>query len=220
MATLTVRFLDGETIVFDNPRGLGGTAGGLRQRLAERTGLSAASISLCCCGERLPDGHALGTLRSDTLTAWTTRWSAGRSEHAAALEEMRARAGRDRRREVPLRAWCALRDNAPEVVRWVRRVPRGVWIRAAVYTVRAEPTGRAMACALTPHRVAQALFGLARRAALAMPFTIASLIWLMIANLGERRAGDASAYTVFNRDFRALPGQLRAEDFQRELLHQ
>ena len=53
-----------------------------------------------------------------------------------------------------------------------------------------------------------------------MPFTIASLIWLMIANLGERRAGDASAYTVFNRDFRALPGQLRAEDFERELLHQ
>ena len=70
------------------------------------------------------------------------------------------------------------------------------------------------------HRVAQALFGLARRASLAMPFTIASLIWLMIANLGERRAGDASAYTVFNRDFRALPGQLRAEDFERELLHQ
>ena len=52
------------------------------------------------------------------------------------------------------------------------------------------------------------------------PFFIASLMYLMYANLGERAAGEASAYTVFNEGMHALPGQLRQEDMERELMHQ
>ncbi|KAL1524743.1 hypothetical protein AB1Y20_019626 [Prymnesium parvum] len=51
------------------------------------------------------------------------------------------------------------------------------------------------------------------------PFFIASLIGLILLNLGTRREGEASAYTVFNEG-NALPGQLRQEDLERELLHQ
>lgn len=42
----------------------------------------------------------------------------------------------------------------------------------------------------------------------------------MLRNLGTRAPGDVSAYTVFNEGLRALPGQLRQEDMERELLHQ
>ena len=45
-------------------------------------------------------------------------------------------------------------------------------------------------------------------------------MYLMYANLGERAAGEASAYTVFNEGMHALPGQLRQEDMERELMHQ
>lgn len=51
------------------------------------------------------------------------------------------------------------------------------------------------------------------------PFLMASAAVLMISNLGTRTDGP-SAYTVFNRDMRALPGQLQMDDFERELRHQ
>ena len=51
------------------------------------------------------------------------------------------------------------------------------------------------------------------------PFIITSLIVLLLNNLGEKKAGDVSAYTVFNADMRALPGQLRMEDLEREMRH-
>lgn len=34
----------------------------------------------------------------------------------------------------------------------------------------------------------------------------ASLVLLICMNLGRRKAGEASAYSVFNEDFRRLPG--------------
>ena len=51
------------------------------------------------------------------------------------------------------------------------------------------------------------------------PFIITSLIVLLLNNLGDKKAGDVSAYTVFNADMRALPGQLRMEDLEREMRH-
>ena len=97
---------------------------------------------------------------------------------------------------------------------------RRVAPRGGLDGARRARRARDGARAHTRPRRAQVLLELSRRASLAMPFAIGTLIWLMVSSLGERRAGDASAYSVFNRDFRALPGQLRAEDFERELLHQ
>ena len=58
-----------------------------------------------------------------------------------------------------------------------------------------------------------------RRYRLGQPFVITTLIVLMLTNLGERKPGEASAYTVFNEGMRALPGQLRMEDLEGELRH-
>lgn len=49
------------------------------------------------------------------------------------------------------------------------------------------------------------------------PFIITSLFAVMLLNLGRRRAGQASAYSVFNDGFRRLPGQLTAEEFDRQI---
>ena len=45
--------------------------------------------------------------------------------------------------------------------------------------------------------------------------TICALVFL---NLGKRRAGEASAYSVFNQ-FRALPGQLTADELDHQVRH-
>ena len=51
-----------------------------------------------------------------------------------------------------------------------------------------------------------ALMLVCRRYRLGQPFVITTLIVLMLTNLGERKAGEASAYTVFNAGMQALPG--------------
>ena len=48
-------------------------------------------------------------------------------------------------------------------------------------------------------------------------YVLASIIVLIYANLGTRRPGEASAYTVFNDAFRPLLGQFRAEDVDANL---
>ena len=40
-------------------------------------------------------------------------------------------------------------------------------------------------------------------------YVLASIVLLIFCNLGQRKAGEASAYSVFN-NFRELPGQLNA----------
>ena len=51
------------------------------------------------------------------------------------------------------------------------------------------------------------------------PFLIASATYFVYC-FGFRERGEAeeSAYTVFNRNFRALPGQLRAEELERNVV--
>ena len=46
--------------------------------------------------------------------------------------------------------------------------------------------------------------------------TATYLVWRY--GFSDREAGEESAYTIFNRGLRALPGQLRAEDVQRDML--
>lgn len=50
------------------------------------------------------------------------------------------------------------------------------------------------------------------------PFLVASACWgVWQVGFSERRAGEESAYTVFN-DGRALPGQMRGEDLQAQMV--
>lgn len=51
-------------------------------------------------------------------------------------------------------------------------------------------------------------------------YVMATLFLAIFLNLGERKAGELSAYSVFNEGFATLQGQLRAEDFDREIRHQ
>lgn len=63
---------------------------------------------------------------------------------------------------------------------------------------------------LTGARVAHA-FGLGP------PYLMLAIVVAMLRNLGERRAGEASAYSIFNPGVRRLPGQLDAEAFDEQI---
>jgi hypothetical protein len=45
---------------------------------------------------------------------------------------------------------------------------------------------------------------------------LASFVLVMLCNLGKRRKGEASAYSVFN-GFQELPGQLNAQRMDEQL---
>ncbi|VDK24302.1 unnamed protein product [Anisakis simplex] len=49
-------------------------------------------------------------------------------------------------------------------------------------------------------------------------FFMFSLFIAMVLNLGERKANEPSAYSVFNPHCERLPGQLTAEHFERDIL--
>ena len=46
------------------------------------------------------------------------------------------------------------------------------------------------------------------------------VLYLVWDNLGDAEEGSTSAYSVFNADGQQLPGQLTAQDFEREIMHQ
>jgi hypothetical protein len=46
-----------------------------------------------------------------------------------------------------------------------------------------------------------------------------SAIVFIFLNLGERKQGEMSAYSVFNRDQYRLPGTFTAEQYERQLLY-
>ena len=56
---------------------------------------------------------------------------------------------------------------------------------------------------------------LAARVALGPVYIMASLIAAMLLNLGTRRAGDASAYSLFNAGVRRLPGEMSQAEVDR-----
>jgi hypothetical protein len=45
-------------------------------------------------------------------------------------------------------------------------------------------------------------------------FTIPYVVY---SNLGERKAGEKSGYSVFNENFEALPGELNVKQFENEI---
>ncbi|KAG2453360.1 hypothetical protein HYH02_001584 [Chlamydomonas schloesseri] len=57
----------------------------------------------------------------------------------------------------------------------------------------------------------------ASRVGLGPVFILVSLIASIFLNLGQRRAGEVSAYSIFNRGVRRLPGQLDADEIDRQM---
>ncbi|KAJ7952659.1 Ubiquitin family protein [Quillaja saponaria] len=48
-------------------------------------------------------------------------------------------------------------------------------------------------------------------------YILATGFCIILFNLGKRQPGDASAYSIFNEDFRELPGTLNADRFDRDI---
>ncbi|XP_057416815.1 uncharacterized protein LOC130711281 isoform X2 [Lotus japonicus] len=48
-------------------------------------------------------------------------------------------------------------------------------------------------------------------------YILATGFCLILFNLGKRQAGDVSAYSIFNEDFRELPGTLNADRLDRDI---
>jgi len=157
------------------------------------------------------DTAAAELLPRRSITAWSARYSRGVSDAAAAAAavaaaerrqyerhylQLEARRLAARAAEGVAAAWRAARAHAPAVRAAVAAVERGTWARAALWL---------------------GLLVAAREVGLAMPFLIAAAIYSIFANLGVADGGE-SAYTVFN-NMRALPGQIRAEDVQAQMMH-
>uniref|UniRef100_A0A0N5A010 SAYSvFN domain-containing protein n=1 Tax=Parastrongyloides trichosuri TaxID=131310 RepID=A0A0N5A010_PARTI len=49
-------------------------------------------------------------------------------------------------------------------------------------------------------------------------YMICFLMLLMYLNMGKRKEGEISAYSVFNENFESLPGQMNAGHFEESLL--
>ena len=50
-------------------------------------------------------------------------------------------------------------------------------------------------------------------------YIISTIFALMLLNLGQRKEGDWSAYSLFNPGMRRLPGQMTAEDLDAAVRH-
>lgn len=50
-------------------------------------------------------------------------------------------------------------------------------------------------------------------------FFLFSCIFLMLSNLGKRKKGEMSAYSVFNPNCESIDGTLTAQQFEREIRH-
>ena len=106
---------------------------------------------------------------------------------------------------------------APRPSHWQRKLASHLRHRAglpdaALLVIFAlSPTGYAVL-------VAWFLFGrLASSQGLGSLYLVLSVIAFIFTNLGKRREGEASAYTVFN-NFQALPGQLTGDQLDRQMV--
>lgn len=57
------------------------------------------------------------------------------------------------------------------------------------------------------------------RAGWAPLYILGTIVLGIFTNLGKRREGEVSAWSVFNEDFRELPGTLNAEAFDQQIRH-
>ena len=61
-----------------------------------------------------------------------------------------------------------------------------------------------------------ALAPVAHRLGIGPIYILAVIVIVLFRNLGTRKAGEASAYSIYN-NFRALPGQLTADEVDRQV---
>ncbi|KAG8458460.1 hypothetical protein KFE25_004338 [Diacronema lutheri] len=88
-------------------------------------------------------------------------------------------------------------DAARDLIAWARTVPVRAWAGTLAWCASAHVAGRLG-------------FG--------NPYMLFSAFVLVFLNLGQRRAGELSAYNVFNPQFQELLGQLRAEHLEADLI--
>lgn len=171
----------------------------LKHLIGAAGGVPLSSLVLCSAGKLLhDDGVRLPNAR---LTAWASRFTKVRSDTASEVAEAQRRIIESKRKERGrpwLRFWRAARLHGPGVKAALQKVSLRTWFKLSLWLV---------------------LMLTCRHYRLGQPFVITTLIVLMLSNLGERKLGEASAYTVFNEDMQPLPGQLRLEDFEREMRH-
>ena len=166
------------------------TVSELRSRVGLRMGLPSSAVRLACGGVVLSDGRASvsATVGESTVTAWACRSARSRSDDA--VRQSRARAA--------VRVWSPWLITAARAladITW--RAPLMAWVQLFTWAL---------------------LFFGAKYVGLTGPFLILSAMHAVyMFGFQERAPGEESAYTVFN-NMRALPGQLRAEDLQRDLV--
>ena len=50
-------------------------------------------------------------------------------------------------------------------------------------------------------------------------YILGTIFLIMVVNLGVRRPGELSGYSLFNENVQSLPGQLRAEQLDQQIRH-
>jgi len=191
---MRVGFLDGET--FSVMLHHSATVATLRQAVSRALLLQPETLKLCYGGCVLSDERTICSIPGTDITAWTSRQ---RPQTNAELERHEEVLHRERANAIQLQPTRGWRLGAFFVWETLSLVSITTWAKIALWLGM--------------------LVG-ARHLQFGVPFLITSAVVLMFQNLGTRRLGEASAYTVFNDDFKPLPGQLQVADFERELLHQ
>ncbi len=178
------------------------TAGTLRRRIADNHQLPLHHLSLLCAAKPWldPEHVRAESLPARRVVTYGRRYSQHRSELAHAHHQHAERHAehlrRTRARRLVAGALAFARAEMPRARVALVSVPRETWALVGLWSL---------------------LFAMARHLQLVLPLGIVGLCWLMFRNLGQRRAGEASAYSVFN-DGVALPGQLQAEEIQRQMI--
>ena len=182
MLDVNVEWVDGTRHAFRMPRDANVT---LSRREVDATGVPRSAVFLGThagvCADRSPlrpEVDEQSTAAGETseprpasdrppleFMAWGRRYSAHRSEAAASVVQARERATRERTR-------VALTDAGETMRALFRTVPTRTWVYLVLWLV----LGRVF-----------------KYVGFGAPFFIASLIYLIFANLGTRAAGDSSA---------------------------
>jgi hypothetical protein len=170
------------------------TVGTLKRRVGLLIGIDAHSVELCCDGAHLTSAATIASLPGDALTMWTERYSRHRSDAARRQVDL---ARRQRALDVE-----TMRAHLSASARWLTsiamRLSLWAWLALAMWL---------------------AAFIATRRIGLEGPFLVASATWLVYRfGFSDRKAEEESAYTVFNHGHRALPGQLRGEEVERQMV--
>lgn len=164
------------------------SVGLIRRRATAQYG--AQKLTLCCDGVVLDDTTLVCDLPVHRqLTGWTPRHTATTAAPTAAA---RVVVHFDRKQ-----AWRYAQAAARVSAKLLSMFSFGTWLRIIIWLV---------------------LLSTAGHVGLGGPFLIASalyFVWCVGFSDGENQG--VSAYTVFNRDYAALPGQLFAEELQRNM---